>query len=122
MIRINFGNAQVFDSHRISVCTCVYIRMHTQVCEHAHACGMRVTREWTHVDRQVARERYCTCSLVGTVLPGQHLQTPKDVPGSPCASLTIVFKWEEPGNEANCPPAQDVNRVGYCPYIALYVP
>ena len=36
--------------------------IHTRVARASHACGFRVTREWTRVDRQVARERHCTCT------------------------------------------------------------
>ena len=37
----------------------VRANIHTRVVRVSHACGFRVTREWTRVDRQVARERHC---------------------------------------------------------------
>ena len=39
--------------------TRVRANIHTRVARASHACGFRVTREWTRVDRQVARERHC---------------------------------------------------------------
>ena len=47
---------------RDAYCTRVHANIHTRVARASHACGFRVTREWTRVDRQVARERHCTCS------------------------------------------------------------
>ena len=53
----------------------------------SHACGFRVTREWTRMDRQVAHERHCTfTSLVAwvTVVKLMHM----------CYGLASPLRWE----------------------------
>ena len=52
----HYLRAHACDTH------CTRVRsniIRTRVARVSHACGFRVTREWTHVDRQVARERHC---------------------------------------------------------------
>ena len=46
-------------AHTCAYCTRVRANIHTRVARASHAGGFRVTREWTRVDRQVARERHC---------------------------------------------------------------
>ena len=53
-----YSHAHACDVH----CTRVRANIHMRVARASHACGFRVTHEWTCVDRQVARERHYSCS------------------------------------------------------------